>query len=155
MREDRGMKASRLAKTLTPDQLAELLSIHWFDLAARELRTPTMRPAADDPTYAPLLANRILTAVPVKGWSARKWRLMTFTDLGRLTMLFRIEDDLRRHGCLALRKLVVDLSDALTDEGPDWSQDGLDNLRRSVANALGMECPEWLMTYRDPPVVQS
>lgn len=56
-----------------------------------------------------------------------------------------------------LRKLIADLSDTLTDEGPgDWTEDGLYNLRRRVANALpASECPDWLNRYRDPPVVQS
>lgn len=50
-----------------------------------------------------------------------------------------------------LQILVRDLSDALTDEGPDWSQTGLDNLRRRVALALpGDECPDWLHQYRSP-----
>lgn len=55
-----------------------------------------------------------------------------------------------------LQKLVADLSDALTDEGADWSNDGLDKLRSRVANALppGV-CPDWLDEYRDPPMVQS
>lgn len=56
----------------------------------------------------------------------------------------------------ALRTLVVALSDALTDEGPDWSSEGLDNLRRRVANAIPRdECPDWLREYRDPSAVQS
>ncbi len=55
-----------------------------------------------------------------------------------------------------LKVLIADLSDALTDEGPDWSQTGLDNLRKRVANALGPEyLPTWLEQYRDPPIVQS
>jgi hypothetical protein len=53
----------------------------------------------------------------------------------------------------ALKKLVADLSDALTDKGPDWSQDGLDNLRKRVANVLPpAECPAWLLPYRDSAV---
>lgn len=56
----------------------------------------------------------------------------------------------------ALRTLVVALSDALTDEGPDWSNEGLDSLRHRVANAIPRgECPDWLREYRDPLVVQS
>ena len=50
-----------------------------------------------------------------------------------------------------LKALVRDLSDALTDEGPDWSQAGLDNLRCRVAAALpGTQCPDWLHEYRCP-----
>ena len=56
----------------------------------------------------------------------------------------------------ALQKLVADLSDALTDEGPDWSFDGLHNLRCRVANMLPADIrPTWLEEYRDPPLVQS
>lgn len=48
-------------------------------------------------------------------------------------------------------RLIADLSSALTDEGPDWSNDGLDSLRRRVANALPeVACPDWLSQYRDP-----
>lgn len=55
-----------------------------------------------------------------------------------------------------LRKLIVDLSDNLTDEGADYSVDGLEEMRRRVANALPTEmCPQWLGRFRDPPMVQS
>lgn len=49
---------------------------------------------------------------------------------------------------LALEVLVQRLSDALTDEGPDWSIEGLADLRRDVADALGAACPEWLIPFR-------
>lgn len=56
----------------------------------------------------------------------------------------------------ALRSLIITLSDVLTDEGGDWSTEGLDNLRRRVANAIPPdECPDWLHEYRDPSVDQS
>lgn len=56
----------------------------------------------------------------------------------------------------ALRKLIVDLSDGLTEEGPDWSEDGLDSLRRRVANAVPKgDLPDWLHHYRDQPIVRS
>lgn len=56
----------------------------------------------------------------------------------------------------ALRTLVVALSYALTDEGPGWSNEGLDNLRRRVANAIPLdECPDWLREYRDKPAARS
>jgi hypothetical protein len=68
----------------------------------------------------------------------------------------RIRTSRDKRALETLRGLVVALSDALTDEGPDWSNDGLDRLRRRAANALPPnECPEWLRQYRDPPVVQS
>lgn len=55
-----------------------------------------------------------------------------------------------------LWQLIADLSDALCDEGPDWSQEGLDSLRRRVGNALPETVrPTWLEQYRDPPLVQS
>lgn len=44
-----------------------------------------------------------------------------------------------------LRNLIYDLSDALTDEGPDWSDEGLYNLRRRVAEELPEI--EWLQLY--------
>lgn len=54
-----------------------------------------------------------------------------------------------------LRVLIADLSPALSDEGADWSIDGLIELRRRVANALEpRECPEWLRSYRDLQTVQ-
>lgn len=107
-REDIGTKASRLAHSLTPEQLAEMLAIHWFDLATGGRRVPTIRPEPFDAKFAPLLKDRILAARPVKGWNPRKWRLMTFTDLGKLTMLFRIENDLRDAGKLPPERECVD-----------------------------------------------
>ena len=57
---------------------------------------------------------------------------------------------------LTLWTLIADLSDDLRDEGCDWSVDGLQGMRRRVANALPPdECPDWLEQYRDPPMVQS
>jgi hypothetical protein len=57
---------------------------------------------------------------------------------------------------VVLRRLIADLSEALTDEGGDWSPVGLDELRHRVGNALPPdECPDWLRHYRDPAVVQS
>lgn len=56
----------------------------------------------------------------------------------------------------ALHRLVADLSVLLTDEGSTLTPAGLDILRRRVANALPpARGPEWLVPYRDPPVVQS
>ncbi len=55
-----------------------------------------------------------------------------------------------------LWRLIADLADALSDEGPDWSQEGLENLRKRVANALPPHmCPACCAFYRDPALVQS
>lgn len=55
-----------------------------------------------------------------------------------------------------LQTLVADLSDALTDEGDNWTHDGVDALRRRVANAVPPDqLPDWLAEHRDPAVVQS
>jgi hypothetical protein len=46
-------------------------------------------------------------------------------------------------------QLIAALSDALTDEGANWSNDGLDSLRSRVANVLPPDaCPDWLLPYR-------
>lgn len=56
----------------------------------------------------------------------------------------------------ALWNLIADLSSALVDEGPGWSNEGVHSLRRRVANALPpAHRPEWLAEYADPAVVQS
>lgn len=60
-------------------------------------------------------------------------------------------------GMRRLRALVVRLSDGLTEEGPGWSTEGLDRLRRDVAFALPEDqVPEWLLRYRgaieEPPI---
>lgn len=48
-----------------------------------------------------------------------------------------------------LQKLVADLSDALQDEGVDWSDEGLRSLRQRVANTLPIGVlPDWLWGYR-------
>lgn len=45
--------------------------------------------------------------------------------------------------------LIADLSDALADEGPGWSNGSVDNLRRRTANVLPPPmCPDWLLPYR-------
>jgi hypothetical protein len=55
-----------------------------------------------------------------------------------------------------LQGLIAALSDGLTDEGADWSSDGLHNMRVRVANALPSDqCPDWLHEYRDPKMFQS
>ena len=53
--------------------------------------------------------------------------------------------------------LIVELSSALTDEGPSWSNAGFYNLRVRTANALSSTArPDWLNEYADatpsPPV---
>jgi hypothetical protein len=60
--------------------------------------------------------------------------------------------------CLAkvdeLLQLVGALTDCLTDEGPGFSEDGLQSMRRRCANALPLrDCPDWLLSYRDAEVV--
>jgi len=56
----------------------------------------------------------------------------------------------------ALWILIADLSGCLTDEGVDYSEEGLVEMRRRAANALPPnKCPEWLEKFRDPPIVQS
>ena len=68
----------------------------------------------------------------------------------------RLRDNRLKRTLEVYRKLIADLSDALTDEGPDWSNEGLHSLRCRVANALPpAECPDWLEEYRDSPIVQS
>jgi len=54
-----------------------------------------------------------------------------------------------------LQHLIADMSSGLCDEGCDYSVDGLDQMRRRVANALPPTmCPEWLTKYRDPPLAR-
>ncbi|MGY3527301.1 hypothetical protein [Bradyrhizobium sp. USDA 4452] len=53
-----------------------------------------------------------------------------------------------------LQQLVCDLSADLTDEGANYSTEGLQEMRRRVANALGREeCPEWLHCYLDAEII--
>ncbi len=52
-----------------------------------------------------------------------------------------------------LWRLIADLSICLTDEGADFSNEGLASLRQRVANALPPDqCPDWLARFRDPPI---
>ncbi len=45
--------------------------------------------------------------------------------------------------------IIEDLAASLADEGPDWSQEGLNRLRRRTANVFPEgQCPEWLLEYR-------
>lgn len=49
----------------------------------------------------------------------------------------------------ALQSLIARLADALADEGPGWSNDGVHSLRVDVAAALpDALLPDWLRTYR-------
>lgn len=55
-----------------------------------------------------------------------------------------------------LLRLIADLSECLTDEGPDVTDEWLSSMRRRVANALPDSIgADWLRQYRDPPLVQS
>jgi hypothetical protein len=68
----------------------------------------------------------------------------------------RLRESRHRRTLDVLWKLIADLSDSLTDEGTDYSPEGLDAIRRRVANALPPStCPDWLRPYRDPAVIQS
>lgn len=50
------------------------------------------------------------------------------------------------------RKLIVDLSASLTDEGPSWSYGGLANLRQRVAFTLPNHLmPDWLALKGQTP----
>ena len=50
-----------------------------------------------------------------------------------------------------LQDLILNLSAGLTDEGSPWSDTGLHELRRRVANALPPDKrPDWLHSYADP-----
>ena len=55
-----------------------------------------------------------------------------------------------------LRNLIADLSSCLADEFDGYSDEGLESIRRRVANALPpSQCPDWLVKYRDPPIVSA
>lgn len=48
------------------------------------------------------------------------------------------------------RHIFVALMDALTDEGGDWSNDGLQKLRVESAMVFTRElCPDWLIHFRN------
>jgi hypothetical protein len=54
-----------------------------------------------------------------------------------------------------LQRLISDLTPYLADEGCDFGDDGLADLRQRAANALPVnKCPDWLWRYRDPPIVK-
>ena len=68
----------------------------------------------------------------------------------------RLRENRDRRLVETLYRLIADLSGALTDEGADWSNDGLHEMRRRVANALPPpQCPDWLHQYRDAQVIKS
>lgn len=69
----------------------------------------------------------------------------------------RLRDSRLKRNTETLQKLIADLAcEALADEGPDWSQEGLDNLRRRVANAVPQQLlPDYFAQYRDPPLQNS
>lgn len=49
-----------------------------------------------------------------------------------------------------LHRLIADMSDHLCDEGTDYSHDGLERMRKRVANALPLDlCPDWLKRFRN------
>jgi hypothetical protein len=68
----------------------------------------------------------------------------------------RLRDSRFKRTIGALQQLIADMSDDLRDEGCDYSTEGLEAMRRRVANALPPDkCPDWLANYRDPAVVRS
>lgn len=71
------------------------------------------------------------------------------------TALTAIHSIRKADGRAELRQLISDLSSDLTDEGANYSTEGLHEMRRRVANALGKaECPDWLHEYLDAEVIQ-
>lgn len=75
------------------------------------------------------------------------------SDWHRFNEQFRETSDERKRTLEANWNLIADLSACLTDEGADWSLEGLQNMRRRVANAVPDPiCPDWLREFRDPPV---
>lgn len=84
--------------------------------------------------------------------SGAMWRAehedMSHAKATRLDSAHREAMDAFRSEVDSLFDLIYRLSDALTDEGPDWSNDGLDKLRCDVARALPKsKLPEWLERY--------
>lgn len=79
--------------------------------------------------------------------------MMTHDQMG--SVIDRALEELARdkRTVATLRNLIADLSADLSDEGCDRTSDGLNQLRRRVANALPIgHCPDWLLSFRTGPV---
>lgn len=56
-----------------------------------------------------------------------------------------------------LHQLIADLAmEALSEEGPDWTDEGIAKMRKRVANAVPQSMlPDYFADYRDDSVVTS
>lgn len=88
--EDLGMVLVRLAKTLTKEQLAEMLAIHRLELWNRTTRAPIGAYHRDGPIYRPLIDNELIRWKP----QARQRGTGHLTELGQRVMICRVEYDL-------------------------------------------------------------
>jgi hypothetical protein len=76
---------------------------------------------------------------------------------GCVTHHFACDCREERHARLVahLTGLIADLAPVLDHDGI-WTSTQIAELRRKTANALPDEqCPEWLRSFRDPPLVHS
>lgn len=64
----------------------------------------------------------------------------------------RLREKRLRASIETLQSLIYDMSGMLADEFDYLTDEGITDLRRRTANALGTKCPEWLECYRDPAI---
>lgn len=64
----------------------------------------------------------------------------------------RLRESRHKRTIETLQTLIYDMSGMLADEFDYLSDEGITDLRRRTANALGTKCPEWLERYRDPAI---
>lgn len=64
----------------------------------------------------------------------------------------RLRQNRHQRTVKTLQTLIYDMSGMLADEFDYLTDEGLLDLRRRTANALGIKCPEWLERYRDPAI---
>ena len=64
----------------------------------------------------------------------------------------RLREKRHKRTIETLQALIYDMSGMLADEFDYLTDEGITDLRRRTANALGTKCPEWLERYRDPAI---
>lgn len=64
----------------------------------------------------------------------------------------RLRESRSKRTIETLQTLIYDMSGMLADEFDYLTDEGLTDLRRRTANALGAKCPEWLEQFRDPAI---
>jgi hypothetical protein len=92
---ERGIRILHVSRSMTPEQVAELLAIHRSSLNV--CRIPILASHYHGDIIGPLVRKRLLTWEKCEGWSGQ-WRMPTITDFGVRVLLCVAEDAMMATG---------------------------------------------------------